>query len=245
MNVIAAAITAPGDHMKVKHFTIDTENNITVHASRNAARDTGAGVFATEIQFADLIGPDNKRLVAIWNSLSGVKPVSKFMNRKVATERIWKAIQGIGQRPSAPASEPRTGALQADITAAEAPTAEPSPKLAKTEPPFVNAAPEPTVEPAGAGIADQPSEAADTEATVGTGAPNVASPTVPTTKTAKKAPKTQKAAKPAKSESGPRAGSKTAQVVAMLQRKNGATLAEIMTTIGWQKHTVAVSWPAR
>jgi hypothetical protein len=30
----------------------------------------------------------------------------------------------------------------------------------------------------------------------------------------------------------------TAQVVAMLQRKNGATLAEIMEKMGWQKHTV-------
>jgi hypothetical protein len=36
----------------------------------------------------------------------------------------------------------------------------------------------------------------------------------------------------------PRPGSKTAQVVAMLRRKNGATLAEIMQTMGWQKHTV-------
>jgi hypothetical protein len=36
----------------------------------------------------------------------------------------------------------------------------------------------------------------------------------------------------------PRAGSKTAQVVAMLQRKNGATLPEIMEKMGWQKHTV-------
>jgi len=27
-------------------------------------------------------------------------------------------------------------------------------------------------------------------------------------------------------------------VIAMLQRKGGATLAEIMTTMGWQKHTV-------
>jgi hypothetical protein len=36
---------------------------------------------------------------------------------------------------------------------------------------------------------------------------------------------------------GPRDGSKTAQVVAMLQRKNGATLSEIMD-MGWQKHTV-------
>jgi chromosomal replication initiation ATPase DnaA len=37
---------------------------------------------------------------------------------------------------------------------------------------------------------------------------------------------------------GPREGSKTARVVAMLKRKNGATLAEIMTQMGWQKHTV-------
>ena len=69
----------------MKRFTIDAENHITVHASRNAARDTGAGVFANEVQFADLIGPNPKRLVDIWNRLPGVKPVSKFTNRKVAT----------------------------------------------------------------------------------------------------------------------------------------------------------------
>jgi Protein of unknown function (DUF3489) len=58
---------------------------------------------------------------------------------------------------------------------------------------------------------------------------------------AKKAPKTPKAKapKPAKRESGaPREGSKTAQVVAMLQRKNGATISEIMEKMAWQKHTV-------
>ena len=52
-------------------------------------------------------------------------------------------------------------------------------------------------------------------------------------KTAAKAPK---AAKP--KPEGPREGSKTAQVVALLQRKNGATLAEIMDKMGWQKHSV-------
>ena len=52
----------------------------------------------------------------------------------------------------------------------------------------------------------------------------------------KKAAKAPKAANP-KAE-GAREGSKTAQVVAMLQRKNGATLAEIMHKMGWQKHTV-------
>ena len=54
----------------MKTFTIDTDNNITVHSSRKAARETGAGVFATEEQFADLIGSDNKRLVEIWNGLA-------------------------------------------------------------------------------------------------------------------------------------------------------------------------------
>ena len=33
-------------------------------------------------------------------------------------------------------------------------------------------------------------------------------------------------------------GSKMALVIAMVQRKNGATLAEIMGKMGWQKHTV-------
>jgi hypothetical protein len=54
---------------------------------------------------------------------------------------------------------------------------------------------------------------------------------------AKNAPKATKAAK-AREAAGPREGSKTAQVVAMLQRKNGATLVEIMEKMGWQKHTV-------
>jgi hypothetical protein len=54
---------------------------------------------------------------------------------------------------------------------------------------------------------------------------------------AKKEPKAKKAAK-AKESAGPREGSKTAQVVAMLQRKNGATLSEIMDKMSWQKHTV-------
>jgi hypothetical protein len=53
---------------------------------------------------------------------------------------------------------------------------------------------------------------------------------------AKKA-KSTKAAK-AKESATPREGTKTAQVVAMLQRKNGATLAAIMEQMNWQKHTV-------
>src|SRR5450631_1213041 len=109
-----------GDNSKMKHFTIDAENNITIHASRKAARDTGVGVFTNEVQFADLIGPNNQRLLEIWNSLPGVKPVTKFTNRKVATERIWKAIQGLGDlAPAAPVAEPRLGSTNADTALVE------------------------------------------------------------------------------------------------------------------------------
>jgi hypothetical protein len=52
----------------------------------------------------------------------------------------------------------------------------------------------------------------------------------------KAVPKAKKTTK--EKEGGPREGSKTVQVVAMLQRKNGATLTEIMDKMGWQKHTV-------
>ena len=68
------------------------------------------------------------------------------------------------------------------------------------------------------------------------GAPAKAKATKKTTG-AKKTPKAKKAAK-AQESAAPREGSKTAQVVAMLQRKNGATLAEIMDKMGWRKHTV-------
>jgi len=42
---------------------LNGENHITVRASRNAARVTGAGVFAAAVEFADLTGPNSQRLV--------------------------------------------------------------------------------------------------------------------------------------------------------------------------------------
>jgi hypothetical protein len=82
-------------------FTIDSDNNITVHATRKAARETGAGVFDTAQNLAELIGPDNRRLVAIWNSLTGVTPVKKFTSRAVAARRIFAEVQKL----AAPAAE--------------------------------------------------------------------------------------------------------------------------------------------
>ena len=224
----------------MKTFTIDAENNITIHASRKAARDTGAGVFATEEQFADLIGPDNQRLLEIWNSLPGVKPVTKFANRKAATARIWGAIQQLGAPAAEPGLEHATDVTDpGPIPAVETPF---DPIAAKADP--VASEPQASSESAAVPVEDQPStapgETPETTAAVSAQAPDVA-PTATkaskkTTRTAKPA-KAQKETKTAKSE-GVREGSKTAQVVTLLKRENGATLAEIMEKMGWQKHTV-------
>jgi hypothetical protein len=53
---------------------------------------------------------------------------------------------------------------------------------------------------------------------------------------AKAAPKGKKAAK-TKDATGPREGSKMAQAIALMQRKGGVTISELMKTMGWQKHT--------
>lgn len=99
-------------------FTIDADNNITVHATRKAARDTGAGVFSTAENLAELIGPDNKRLVAIWNSLTGVTSVKKFTSRAVAARRIFAEIQKLA--PPAPVAPAVAKATKKAATATKA-----------------------------------------------------------------------------------------------------------------------------
>jgi hypothetical protein len=127
-----AGLPAPPtkDKPTMKHFTIDAENNITIHASRKEAQAVADRIaFSTEEQFADGIGNDGKRLIDIWNSLPGVTPVKKFTNRKIATERIWRAIQNLKCEapPAAPAPEPEVIAS----VSAQAPDVAP-PEVAST-----------------------------------------------------------------------------------------------------------------
>jgi hypothetical protein len=250
MNVIVT-VSRGKESTYMKTFTIDKNNTIAVHASRKAARETGAGVFASEEQFADLIGPDNKRLLDIWNSLPGVKSGTKFPNRKSATDRIWKALQNLGEQTAVAANtEPQvdavaTEAILAEFTVVEPEGAEaegaPEPERADAESarPLEDATLLPEIEPVtltaqAAAVAEPGGDAGAQEpqnaAAEGNTPDNCDTP-------AKKARKTKKEPT-AEGSAGPREGSKTAQVVAMLQRKNGATLEEIMTQMGWQKHTV-------
>jgi hypothetical protein len=154
-------------------YTIDADNNITAHAELPAGADQA---FASEKELAKLSADwPASRLVDTWNNFAGVvpfddlKPVTKFRDRKAATERIWKAVQR--------------------LTAAVAPTlAQEGPKKAR----------------------------------------------------AKKSP--AKGGGRAKAQKGgtgaPREGSKKAEVLGLLGRKQGASLAEIMEATGWQPHTV-------
>jgi hypothetical protein len=239
MNVIAAQSAARRKKMKI--LTIDAENNITVFGTKKeaaAASATPFDSFTNQDELAELTSDwPMQRLVEIWNGIPGVNAITKFTNRKIATDRIWKAIQSLG----APATE-QVSEAACDKPKSEAATEQP------TEPPAapmeaiaetVATSPEETSE--SAAQAEPEAQTAETVASVDAPTPDVApAETEPSNDAtaAKKTPKAKKAPKPAKTESGPREGSKTAQVVAMLQREGGATLTEIMSTMAWQKHTV-------
>jgi hypothetical protein len=178
-------------------FTINEENEIVAFGSAEdaaAATATPFDSFGSQQEFGELaVCWPAERLVAIWNSLTGVVPVTKFRDSKTAVKRIWGRIERLGDSV-APQSKP------------EAVGKDPVQRKAKRG----------ALATQGAPVKGKSGKDA-----------------IP----AKRAPKSQKAAKVRETSSW-RAGTKTAQVVAMLQRKGGATLVEIMEKMGWQRHTV-------
>ena len=185
-------------------YTIDSENNVTAHATAEEAAATTTtpfDTFASEQELAELAKAwPAERLLAILNSLPGEKPAKKLKDPKTAASRIWKRIQGLGE-----AAQP-----------------EPKPETTPTKP--------------------KAGKKATGRAQAAKGAPTKgkASKKVPA---AKNAPKAKTASTPkktakAKEATGPRAGTKMAEVIRMLQRQNGATLNEIATKMAWKTWTV-------
>jgi hypothetical protein len=103
----------------MNYFAIDTENNITLHASaQEAEATTNCEAFSTSSDFAALAEKwPLSRLVEIWNSLPGASPVKKFTDRKSAVARNWKAIQRLGEVAGAPQPETATEAIAAEPVA--------------------------------------------------------------------------------------------------------------------------------
>jgi hypothetical protein len=86
-------------------FTIDAENNVTAHATKEEAQAVPeAQVFSSAKELAKLAaGWPAERLVEIWNSLAGVTPVKKFKDRNTGAARIFKALEPLVEQPAADA----------------------------------------------------------------------------------------------------------------------------------------------
>jgi hypothetical protein len=196
----------------MKAFTIDADNNVTFHPSAKAAPKTeGAELFTSQGALSELAAAwAASRLVEIWNSLPGETPVRKFKDRATAVARIWKAIQSLGQ--TAPAAEEAEPVPETALVPEQASgTVQPEAVVPESQEPAVSTA-----------LAPQSPDLAPSEPAANKKAAR-----------AKKAP----VATSAKDAGAPREGSKTSQVIAMLKREGGTTLEEIMTEMGWLKHT--------
>ena len=149
----------------MKYFTIDAGNNIIIHGSRkdalalveqsSQAEGILTAMFTNEVQFADAIGNNAPRLVEIWNSLPGVTAIKKFTSRKIASERIFRAIQNLGVPVATElVPAPETGANKSDPPPTETPAVEPITVTLEAEPAVVEVATQlPQPEPAPEGIA--------------------------------------------------------------------------------------------
>jgi len=189
-------------------FTIDNENSISAFATAEEA------VAATQTPFDSFASEKElAELVAAWPT-----------ERLVAT---WNSLPGVVALKSLPDTKAakdrwakRIWARIQDLGEA----AQPEPEATKSE----TAPAKPKAGKKATGRA-QPAKGAPAKAKTG----KKATP-------AKKAPKAKKAAKeskPAKEAKAARTGTKSEEVIALLKRKGGATMAEIVALTGWQKHT--------
>lgn len=240
----------------MKHFTIDNEtNNITVYGSaKEADAAPNSERFSSEATLGKLAADwPAAKLVEIWNSLPGVTPVAKFKDRATAVARIWKALQNLGVTDAvseAAVAEPAEPAVATPV-AQQAPGV--APEAASSGDTAIlpeNAPAEPAIDKAECDrllrIAAETQTAywnalRELERAIGFEIDDPGDLREATVdelmqrrKPVRKARVRHAAAEGTKA---PRENSKTSQVIAMLKREGGTTLEEIMTAMGWQKHT--------
>jgi Protein of unknown function (DUF3489) len=195
---------------EMKTFTIDETNNITVFAAKEEATGANGLAFSSQKELAKLTAEwPAGRFIGIWNGFAGVAGFGADL----------KPVKKFTDRKAAVA---RIWQAIQKLDAAEVPVSE-----ATSVPETPAAAEVPTLPPQVPDVAPE-APAATNDASPVENAPAAEQPAKP---------KRKKAAKPASEPAAPRE-SKAAQVVAMLQRPEGATITEIMQKMGWQKHTV-------
>src|SRR5881396_2990733 len=93
-------------------YTIDTENSITAHASKQEAGD--GENFSSQQELASLVAAwPATRLVEVWNGIPGLAPAKKLKDRKAAVGKIWAAIQGLDGGAAETPAPPKTAATAA------------------------------------------------------------------------------------------------------------------------------------
>ena len=120
----------------MKTYTIDNENGITAHATKQEAGEGES--FSNQQELASLVAEwPADRLVEVWNGIPGVTPAKKFKDQKSAVSKIWKAIQSLdGGSPAetpTPAKAKATAAQKPAKKAKDAAKGKPT-KAAKSAP---------------------------------------------------------------------------------------------------------------
>jgi len=215
-------------------FTIENEtNNITAHATIEEAHLVqNAHAFKTERALTKLAESwPTSRLAEIWNGIPGAVAVKKFTDRAKAVSRIWIGIQSLAESPSSEAATDTESLTDEapELGTAPMPGSKPTRRKAASK---VESQQEQTT-PAHEEVHSE-AAAENVEANVGEQTPDVAPEEAKATKKATRQKKTPTGEMTAKA---PREESKTSQVIAMLKREGGTTLEEIMSTMGWLKHT--------
>jgi len=214
-------------------FTIDAEDRaITFQAERIA----GGLNFDSQEGLLDLAvgrGWGKEEMTAIWNSFADTPEFNDcheqkcFRNRNYAVQRIWAAIQRLSQ----PVTAHGNGHKPLVITAGDsaAPVAD---KTADAGAQGASAAPEGQDMGEGASPVEEAPLSADP---VGDGKQIEDMIVIPRRKRNKASKKP--VTKTPKDPKTARDGSKKAEVIRLLQRKNGASIAELCASTGWMSHS--------